>query len=60
MSQTAPDVAIRFEPEGYDISRPQLVGRQVATLGFLRAAVAGRGARSPATARRRSPNRSPN
>jgi alpha-maltose-1-phosphate synthase len=45
MPETAPDVAIRFEPEGYDISRPQLVGRQVATLGFLRAAVAGRGDR---------------
>jgi glycosyltransferase involved in cell wall biosynthesis len=45
MSQTAPDIAIRFEPEGYDIGRPQLVGRQVATLGFLRAAVAARGGR---------------
>ena len=37
------DAAIRFAPEGYDIARPMLVGRQVASLGFLRAAVAGRG-----------------
>lgn len=42
-SQTPPSAAIRYEPDGYDLKKPKLMGRQVAGNGFLRAAVAGRG-----------------
>jgi starch synthase len=35
--------AIFFAPDGYDLTKPWLMGRQVAGHGFLRAAVAGRG-----------------
>ncbi|MEI9963371.1 MAG: hypothetical protein WDM92_00275 [Caulobacteraceae bacterium] len=35
--------AIRFEPDGYVLNGPRLMGRQVAGNAFLRAAVAGRG-----------------
>ncbi len=34
---------LRAEPDGYDISRPRLMGRHTAGHGFLRAAVAARG-----------------
>jgi hypothetical protein len=34
-------IAIRFEPEGYTLEGPKLMGRQAAGNGFLRAAVAG-------------------
>jgi alpha-maltose-1-phosphate synthase len=37
------DAVIRFEPDGYDLNRPWLLGRQSAGHGFLRAAVQGRG-----------------
>ena len=37
------DAVIRFEPDGYDLKGPRLLGRQSAGNGFLRAAVAGRG-----------------
>src|SRR6185312_2649949 len=37
------NAVLRFEPDGYDIRRPWLMGRQVAGHGFLRAAVNGRG-----------------
>lgn len=37
------NAVIRFEPDGYDLDRPWLLGRQVAGNGFLRAAVEGRG-----------------
>jgi glycosyltransferase involved in cell wall biosynthesis len=37
------DAVIRFEPDGYDLNRPWLLGRQSAGNGFLRAAVQGRG-----------------
>ncbi|RAK57353.1 glycosyltransferase family 4 protein [Phenylobacterium deserti] len=36
-------VAFRFEPDGYDLKGPKLMGRQAAGNGFLRAAVAARG-----------------
>lgn len=35
--------AIFYLPDGYDITQPWLMGRQVAGHGFLRAAIAGRG-----------------
>src|SRR5215470_16119485 len=34
-----PNAAILFEPDGYVISGPKLMGRQMAGNGFLRAAV---------------------
>jgi len=37
------DAAILFEPDGYLLTGPKLMGRQAAGNGFLRAAVAGRG-----------------
>jgi glycosyltransferase involved in cell wall biosynthesis len=37
------DAVIRFEPDGYDLKGPRLLGRQSAGNGFLRAAVQGRG-----------------
>jgi glycosyltransferase involved in cell wall biosynthesis len=40
MSEPARHAAIYFEPDGYDLRRPTLVGRQVASHGFLRAATA--------------------
>jgi len=40
---TLADAAILFEPDGYVLSGPKLMGRQAAGNGFLRAAVAGRG-----------------
>ena len=40
MSEPARHAAIYFEPDGYDLRRPALVGRQVASHGFLRAAAA--------------------
>ncbi|MBI1198509.1 MAG: glycosyltransferase [Phenylobacterium sp.] len=44
MAATPPAKAvIRFEPDGYDVSRSWLMGRQVAGHGFLRAAVDARG-----------------
>jgi alpha-maltose-1-phosphate synthase len=39
-----PNAVIRFEPDGYDIRQTWLMGRQVAGHGYLRAAVAARGA----------------
>lgn len=41
--QTPPSAAIRYEPDGYDLNKSILLGRQVAGNGFLFAAVAGRG-----------------
>lgn len=38
---TTPNIAIRFEPDGYLLDGPRLMGRQSAGSGFLRAAVAG-------------------
>lgn len=43
MPQNPTDAVIRFEPDGYDLNRPWLLGRQVAGHSFLRAAVEGRG-----------------
>jgi len=44
MSTASPtDAVIRFEPDGYDLKGPRLLGRQSAGHGFLRAAVEGRG-----------------
>ena len=43
MADLPTDAVIRFEPDGYDLNRPWLLGRQSAGHGFLRAAVAGRG-----------------
>src|SRR6266481_7986099 len=43
MAQLPTDAVIRFEPDGYDLNRPWLLGRQSAGHGFLRAAVQGRG-----------------
>ena len=43
MTTARANAVIRFEPDGYDIRRPWLMGRQVAGHGFLRAAVNGRG-----------------
>lgn len=43
MSTSLPTAAILFEPEGYVLSGPKLMGRQAAGNAFLRAAVAGRG-----------------
>ena len=43
MTDAAQTAAIRFETDGYDISKPNLMGRQAAGAGFLRAAVAARG-----------------
>jgi glycosyltransferase involved in cell wall biosynthesis len=40
MAEPAAIPAIYFEPDGYDLGRPVLVGRQVASHGFLRAAAA--------------------
>jgi glycosyltransferase involved in cell wall biosynthesis len=37
------DAVIRFEPDGFDLNRPWLLGRQSAGHSFLRAAVEGRG-----------------
>jgi starch synthase len=44
MAADPSDAIIRFEPDGYDIRRPWLMGRQVAGHGLLRAAVQGRAA----------------
>lgn len=38
-----PNAVIRFEPNGYDVRQPWLMGRQVAGNGFLRAAIGARG-----------------
>lgn len=43
MADPPTDAVIRFEPDGYDLNRPWLLGRQSAGHGFLRAAVQGRG-----------------
>lgn len=43
MSDVLSSAVIRAEPEGYDMSKPQLMGRQSAGSGFLRAAVKARG-----------------
>jgi starch synthase len=43
MAHPVPNAIIRFEPDGYDVRRPWLMGRQVAGHGFLRAAIAARG-----------------
>lgn len=43
MAAQPANAIIRFEPDGYDIRRPWLMGRQVAGHGFLRAAVLARG-----------------
>jgi alpha-maltose-1-phosphate synthase len=43
MAAPSTDAVIRFEPDGYDLNRPWLLGRQAAGHGFLRAAVEGRG-----------------
>jgi glycosyltransferase involved in cell wall biosynthesis len=37
------DAVIRFEPDGYDLNSPRMLGRVSAGHGFLRAAVRGRG-----------------
>jgi glycosyltransferase involved in cell wall biosynthesis len=37
------NAAIRFAPDGFDLAKPWLMGRQVAGNGFLRAVVAARG-----------------
>ena len=42
MSSVA-NAAILFEPDGYTLTGPWLMGRQAAGNAFLRAAVAGRG-----------------
>ena len=45
MSEVSPRTAvIRAEPDGYDMAKVQLMGRQAAGNGFLRAAVQARGA----------------
>lgn len=43
MSTISPNSAIFFEPDGYLLSGPKLMGRQAAGNAFLRATVAGRG-----------------
>ena len=43
MATPPTDAVIRFEPDGYDLNVPWLLGRQSAGHGFLRAAVQGRG-----------------
>ena len=44
MPSPAPaNAVIRFDPDGYEIARSRLMGRQMAGHGFLRAAVQGRG-----------------
>jgi starch synthase len=43
MAQPTSDAVIRFEPDGFDLNGPRLMGRQSAGHGFLRAAVEGRG-----------------
>jgi starch synthase len=43
MAQPTSDAVIRFEPDGFDLKGPRLMGRQSAGYGFLRAAVEGRG-----------------
>jgi glycosyltransferase involved in cell wall biosynthesis len=43
MTNPARSAALFFAPDGFDLRRPWLMGRQVAGHGFLRAAVAGRG-----------------
>ena len=40
MAEPVAEPAIYFEPDGYDLSQRVLVGRQVASHGFLRAAAA--------------------
>ena len=42
---TGANAAILFEPDGYLLSGPKLMGRQAAGNAFLRAAIAGRGLR---------------
>ena len=42
----AANAVIQFEPDGYVIDGPKLMGRQAAGHAFLRAAVAGRGGES--------------
>jgi starch synthase len=42
MAPPTSDAVIRFEPDGFDLNRPWLLGRQSAGAGFLRAAVEGR------------------
>lgn len=37
------NAVIRFEPDGYDVRQPWMMGRQVAGDGFLRAAIEARG-----------------
>jgi len=43
MTPPPTDAVIRFEPDGFDLNRPWLLGRQSAGHSFLRAAVEGRG-----------------
>jgi starch synthase len=43
VSDPPQSAAIFFMPDGYDLTKPWLMGRQVAGHGFLRAAVAARG-----------------
>ncbi|WP_293903864.1 glycosyltransferase family 4 protein [Phenylobacterium sp.] len=43
MSEPLQSATIRAEPDAFDVSRPQLMGRHTAGHGFLRAAVAARG-----------------
>jgi len=40
MTSQRPSAAIQFAPNAFQIDQPQLVGRQVASMGLLRAAVA--------------------
>ncbi len=42
MAHPTSDAVIRFEPDGFSLSGPKLMGRQSAGNGFLRAAVQGR------------------
>ncbi len=45
MSDLSATAVIRGHPDGYDMSKPALMGRQAAGHGFLRAAIAARGGR---------------
>jgi glycosyltransferase involved in cell wall biosynthesis len=43
MAQPTSDAVIRFEPDGFALNGPKVMGRQSAGNGFLRAAIEGRG-----------------
>jgi len=45
MADSPLNAALRFEPDGYDMRGPRLMGRQSAGFGFLRAAVKAHGGR---------------